>query len=128
MVERPYHVDPPAAAYPGSELAIQTLLLGRAHMQCPEVTFAAVPNAGKRGQQAAMRAKREGMRRGFEDLIATWPGRGCAFLEMKDRYGSIETAQDEWLRRHTAQGFPVGVFRHPDTALAFLRRAGAPFL
>lgn len=128
MIDRPYHVDPPSAAYDGSEIVIQTLLLGRAHMQCPEVTFAAVPNAGLRGQGAARRAKREGLKRGFEDLIATWPGRGVAFLEMKDREGSVSTDQDEWLRRHTAQGHPAGVFRHPDTALAWLREQGAPFL
>jgi len=127
-VTRPYHVDPRSAAYDGDEIVIQTLLLSRAGMRCPAVTFAAVPNAGKRSQWAAQRAKREGLRKGFEDLIATWPGQGIAFIEIKDRDGTISTDQDEWLTRHVEQGHHAGVFRHPDTALDFLRRCGAPFI
>lgn len=128
MPDRSYHVDPPAAAYDGAEIVIQTLLLARARIRCPAVTFAAVPNAARRSQWAAQRAKREGMRRGFEDLVATWPGRGVAFLEIKDRDGSISIDQHEWLTLHVEQGHFAGVFRHPDTALSFLRDAGAPFL
>lgn len=123
-----FHIDPPTAAYDGDEITIQTVLLSRARIMCPAVTLAAVPNAGKRTQWEKNRRHREGLRPGFEDLIATWPGGGVAFLEMKDRKGKIDDAQMHWLKTHARQGHLVGVFRHPDTALDALRRWGAPFI
>ena len=115
------------AAGTPSELEIVTVLRSRARILCPAVCLVAVPNAAKRSMWAAQRAKREGMATGFPDLIALAPGR-IAFLEMKTATGALSTAQREWLDRLRGMGFPCGVFRDPDAALAFLAEQGFPFI
>lgn len=127
MLDNVYHIDPPKAAYDGSEIAIQTLFRGRAKIMCPRVLIVAVPNAAKRSQWAITQAKREGIAPGFPDLMCIWPGK-TAYIEFKARAGSLSESQREWMERLTRYGFPAGVFRHPDTALAFLRANGAPFI
>jgi hypothetical protein len=109
-----------------SELEIQTLFRSRARIQCPAVAIVAVPNAAKRGQRAMNQARREGAAWGFPDLIALAPGK-IAFLEMKAEKGLLSERQSEWQDRLHRMGFPCGVFRDPDDALAFLRRNGFPF-
>lgn len=109
-----------------SELQIQTLFRSRAKMLCPAVAIVAIPNAAKRTQWAAMQAKREGLATGFPDLMALAPGK-VAFLEMKSAKGRLSIAQEEWIARLQGMGFPCGVFRDPDAALAFLKDNGFPF-
>nr|WP_280740569.1 VRR-NUC domain-containing protein [Sphingomonas kaistensis] len=109
-----------------SEIAIVTLFRSRAKIVCPGVSIVAVPNAAKRTQWAAARAKREGMATGFPDLMAIAPGK-IAFLEIKTAKGRVSAHQGEWLDRLHAMGFPCGVFRDADSALEFLRHEGFPF-
>ena len=110
-----------------SEIVIQTTFRARCHIQCPGVLLVAVPNAGKRTQWAAAQAKREGLAKGFPDMMAIAPGK-VAFLEFKSAKGKVSDSQGEWLQRLDEYGFPCGVFRDADDAVAFLRLHGFPFL
>lgn len=128
-----FHVDPPSVADSGDEIGIQTRLRSRMKILAPTVRLVAIPNAGKRTAWAAMQAKREGLAKGFVDLQALWEPqaqneRGIAFLEIKDRKGSLTPEQITWLNWLHQAGFPCGCFRSADTAVAFLRDAGAPFM
>lgn len=111
-----------------SEIQIQTLFRNRARIMCPAVRLVAVPNGGKRSQWAAGQAKREGMAKGFCDLIALAPGGKVAFLEIKSASGRVSESQREWLDLLTEFGFPCGVFRDADSAIEFLRAQGFPFV
>jgi hypothetical protein len=110
-----------------SEIQIQTLFRSRCRIQCPAVSIVAVPNGGKRGQKALNQARREGAAWGFPDVMALAPGK-VAFLEFKAEKGKLSENQGEWQERLDRMGFPVGVFRDPDAALAFLRANGFPFM
>jgi hypothetical protein len=124
-VKYAFHYDPPAVADEGSEFEIQVRLRNRVKMVAPRIRLVATPNGGKRSQWEAMRAKAEGMSAGFVDLQAIWPG-GIAFLEMKARSGTLSEAQIDWLNWLHNAGFPCGCFRSVESAVEFLRRAGAP--
>jgi len=111
---------------PKPELARQSAFRSQAKRKCPAVKLVAVPNAAQRGQGARNRARSEGAAWGFPDIMALAPGR-IAFLEFKAGTTNPEAHQIEWLNRLVTMGFPCGVFRQPDSALAFLRRHGFPF-
>jgi hypothetical protein len=115
-------------ASPQSEIAIQTLFRSRCRIMCPGVSLVAVPNAAKRSQWAAQRAKREGLATGFPDMLAFWNGKGIAAIEFKSAKGRLSENQTEWVERLSGMGFPAGVFRDADAALTFLRDLGAPFI
>jgi hypothetical protein len=101
-------------------------------MLCPAVDIFAVPNGAKRSQWAAMKAKREGMKAGALDLVATWKSTsglpGVAFLEFKDGHSMPDANQRDRLNLYVRQGHHCGVFRQETSALEFLRQCGAPFI
>lgn len=111
-----------------SELDIQTLFRSRCRIMCPGVALVAIPNAGKRSRWAAQQVKREGLAKGFVDIIALAPGGKIAFLEMKAAKGKLSVDQEEWQDRLKAMGFPAGVFRDADEAVEFLRANDFPFI
>lgn len=111
-----------------SELSIQTTLRSRARIICPAVRLVAIPNGGKRSRWAASQVKREGLAKGFPDLIALAPGGKVAFLEIKSAKGRVSVDQAEWHEALAEMGFDVGVFRDADDALAWLRGLGFPFI
>jgi hypothetical protein len=111
-----------------SEIEIVGLFRSRARILCPGVSIVGIPNAAKRSQWAATRAKREGLATGFPDVMCLWRGRGVAFIEFKTSIGRLSDNQTEWLDRLTEFGFPATVSRDPDHALEFLREQGAPFI
>jgi VRR-NUC domain len=126
----PFHVDAPAVADAGSEIDIQARFRARLRTLAPRVRCAAVPNAGKRTGWAAQQAKKEGLASGYPDLIVTWSNSGIpgvAWLEFKAKAGDVSEAQFDWLMHLHNCGHHVGVFRSVETALAFVRNAGAPF-
>lgn len=88
----------------------------------------AVPNARQWGMKAWNKAKREGVRWGFSDLVVTGPGRFTAFVEMKDGKKQPEQHQIEFLNSKVRQGFPAAVIRTPDKGMAWLIKMGAPIL
>jgi hypothetical protein len=110
-----------------TEIQIVTLFRSRCRVLCPAVRIVAIPNASKRTQWAAQRAKREGMAAGFPDMMALAPGK-VAFLEFKAARGKLSDNQGEWLDRLHGMGFPCGVFRDADAAVSFLRDQGFPFI
>lgn len=136
MTDYPFHCDPRAVADSGDELSIQVRFINRMKMIAPKVRLVATPNGGKRTQWAAMQAKREGMAKGFADLTVLWsngfagaqPVPGMAFIEFKQRDGVLSDPQISWLNWMTLAGFHCGCFRSVDTAVAFLKNCGAPFL
>lgn len=118
-----------------SEIAIQTLFRSRARILCPSVHIVAIPNAGKRSQWAAAQVKREGLAKGFPDIMCLWAaGIGYtpipyqAFIEFKSEKGSVKIDQSEWIERLQSCGFPVAVHRDADHAIEWLRSLGAPFI
>lgn len=119
--------DMPAMADNGDELSIQVRLRARLKLVAPRVRFVATPNAGKRTFGAAARAKQEGMSAGFPDANVIWPG-GIAFLEIKQKRGSLSPAQIDWLNWLHNAGFHCGCFRSVDRMIDFLRAAGAPIM
>jgi hypothetical protein len=121
------HIDP-RDKDPRSEEQRQAALLRDAKILCPAVSFVAVPNGAKRSQWEAAKAKREGMKSGAPDLHCTWPGRGIAFLEMKDGQKPPTPNQRDHLNLLCRQGHHCGVFRQEHSALVFLRSIGAPFV
>ncbi len=114
--------------YKQSEIAIVTLFRSRCRIMCPGVSLVAIPNAAKRTQWAAQRAKREGMRVGACDMLAIWPGGGIAWIEFKTVDGRVSDSQAEFLDLLERYGHKGTVARSADEALAFLADCGAPFI
>lgn len=110
-----------------TELAEQQALRKRLYYSAPSVQVVAIPNAARRTQWEARRAKQEGLATGFPDLLCIWPGGGIAFVEMKRaKGGTVSENQREWIERLQGYGFPAAVCRGADAAMEFLRSAGAP--
>lgn len=122
----PWHQDP-RDDDPRDEDARQAAFLRQAHILCPGVDIFAVPNAGRRSRWEANKRRREGMKAGALDLVATWRG-GIAFLEFKDGKSQPDANQSDRLAMYARQGHPAGVFRQERSALEWLRSLGAPFI
>lgn len=122
----PWHIDPKDKD-PRREEKRQLAFLRGVKLLCPSVNVFAVPNGGRRSQWEANKAKREGMKSGALDLVATW-NRGVAFIEFKNGTDMPNTNQREQLNTLYRQGHWCGVFRQEASALDFLRQAGAPFI
>lgn len=120
-----FHVDSPAVADSGSEVEIQIALRKALKKRAPAVAFVAVPNGAVRTAWASMKAKQEGLQKGFPDAVVLWPG-GVAFPELKTRGGSLSEQQHIWLNWLTKAGFNAGVFRAVNTCLWWLFDLGAP--
>jgi hypothetical protein len=86
----------------------------------------AVLNGEKRGQWALNLARRLGAWWGFPDAIAIGRGRFIAFLEWKDGTEQPKQHQIDCMNLLWRMGFPVGVFRTSERAMAWLDDAGAP--
>lgn len=112
---------------PRSEEKRQLAFLNAARILCPGVDIFAVPNAAKRTQWERNKARREGMKAGALDLVCTWAG-GVAFLEFKNGTDMPSDNQRDRLNLYVRQGHHCGVFRQEESALRFLRDAGAPFV
>ena len=120
-----FHIDPPAIADTGDELSIQIKFRNRMHTLAPKVMLVAVPNAGKRSAWEGRTRKREGMVKGFPDMMALHDGQSY-FLEFKAGKGRLSDDQMDCLNRLVRLDFPVGVFRSADTAVDWLREHGVP--
>lgn len=111
-----------------TELQIQVGFRNRLRYVAPAVSCVAIPNAAKRSQWAAMQAKKEGLAKGFPDVMCLWAGGGVCFIEFKTLKGRLSEDQGEWLVRLRERGHQVCVARSVDAAVAFLRECGAPVL
>jgi hypothetical protein len=74
----------------------------------PELEMlAAVPNGGLRHPAVAAKLKKEGVRKGYPDLLLDVARAGFHGLRIEMKAGNNKTSaeQDDWLARLTAQGF-----------------------
>lgn len=117
---------------PRPEISRQALFLSRLAIFAPAVDAVAIPNSGKLTNWERLQRHREGARAGALDLLITWEPtgneRGVFFAEFKSGTGMPDRNQRERLNRYHRQGHGCGVYRNPDTLLAHLREAGAPFI
>ena len=121
-----FHVDERAVADDGDELSIQVRLRKELKILAPKVALVAVPNGAQRTVWAAMKAKQEGLQKGFPDAILMWPEGGIAMAEIKARNGDLSDDQIIWLNWLSKAGFSCGVFRSSRTCLEWLQSLGAP--
>lgn len=119
MNRYPFHVDP---RHQGSEneLAVQVAFRAKMRDAAPQVELVGIPNAGKRTAWEKRQRGKEGMVKGFPDMLAMFNGQTCG-LEFKSGSGSLSPEQIDCLNRLASKGFSVGVFRSADTALKWLR-------
>jgi hypothetical protein len=122
-----YYIEPKDRD-PRLEEARQMAFRREAKKLCPTVRVCAVPNAGKRTQWEAAKAKREGLTAGIPDCICLWLGGGIAWIEFKAADTMPSPAQHEFLNALVRQGHNAAVFRQELTALRWLKSLGAPFL
>lgn len=120
-----FHHDAPASSDPGDELSIQLKMRKAIKSRFRDTEFVAVPNGTQRTAWSAINAKREGMKSGFPDGMAIWPG-GIAFVEVKARSGSLSENQIDWLNRLTRMGHKAGCFRSVESLATWLAQQGAP--
>lgn len=120
-----FHVDPRADAEQGDELAVQVRMRTTLAKIAPKVRFVATPNGARRTMWEARKSKAEGLASGFPDATILWPG-GLAFVEIKQRSGSLSEAQTQWLNWLTQAGHACGVFNNTASLLNWLRANGAP--
>jgi hypothetical protein len=118
-----FHVDE-RDRDPASEHARQSELVKR--LRGAGLHVIAIPNARAWGMKAWNKAKAEGVLWGAPDLIVNGPRRLVAYIEMKNGREMPEQHQVDCLNSLHRFGFPVGVFRRADSALAWLREQGFP--
>lgn len=107
-----------------SEIEIQQSFRKRLYYAAPEIKIVAVPNAAKRSQWAAAQAKREGLAKGFPDVICIAPCGLIAFIEFKSAKGRVSEPQTEWIELLNRYTFPAAIARSAEAAIAFLRSNG----
>lgn len=117
---------------PRPEIARQAVFLSRLAIIAPAVDAVAIPNSGRLTDWERLQRHREGARAGALDLLMSWKPtgteRGVFFAEFKSGTGMPDRNQRERLNRYFRDGHCCGVYRNPDTLLAHLREAGAPFI
>lgn len=79
----------------------------------PDYIIAAIPNGGKRNIAVARKMKREGVLKGFADLIVLKQskGKGALFIEMKTRKGVQQQSQKEFEKYCNKNGYAYVVCR-----------------
>lgn len=92
----------------------------------PGVQIAAILNDHNWGQKGLNRARKLGAWWGFPDSGVFAEPRMVAFCEFKNGKKMPERHQVECLNTLHGMGFPVGVFRRPESAIAFLAKHGFP--
>jgi hypothetical protein len=112
---------------PRPEFDRQVAFLAALARQAPAVKARAFANSGRRSEWEKVRRWREGMVAGSTDLVLRW-NHGTFWAEFKDGRSMPSKAQREELNSLCRDGFRCGVYRRPETLLAHLREAGAPFL
>jgi hypothetical protein len=123
--EAAFYIEPRDRA-PESELQRVALFRRELRKALPSAWVAAVPNAAKRGQAAARRAKAEGMATGFPDMLV-FHGSRIAFLEWKNGKDMPSDAQIERMNRLHEAGHVVACVRTWRGAFGFLQsHAGWP--
>ena len=125
LTEAPlFHVEPQDKRTE-TEAERVAIFRNRMRARAPKVLIAAVPNS-QTTQWQKNRAKKEGAVWGFPDLICLAPCGFVAFIEFKSARGQPAQHQVACLNRLSRMGFPVAVFRKPESAIRWLRSLGFP--
>lgn len=112
---------------PRSEFERQRAFVNYMRKNAPGVMVVAVPNGSKDSDWSKLRKWAEGAITGMTDLAIFWPG--STFLpEFKGGRTPVKPAQRDVMDRLHRMGFRTGVYRQPETLIAHLKEAGAPFL
>ena len=76
-----------------------------------EAALAHIPNEGRRSIGMGARLKREGMRKGFPDLVLCFPahGKGALFIELKTWSGKVRAEQADYLEMLRDNGYAACV-------------------
>ena len=128
-LETPLDEAPRFFVEPRDKLAMSELdrvkrfrVLFRKHF--PGARIVAIPNGQVRSMAELNRARSEGASWGFPDIIAIGNGLHWAALEWKSGTGQIKDHQVQWLNWLHDRGHLCGVFRKPETAIAWLLERG----
>jgi hypothetical protein len=84
----------------------------------------AIPNGGIRSQRALNQARSEGAAWGFPDMLAIGSSPFIPVMEWKSGTGALKQHQISWMNWMHSRGHPVGMFRVPETAIAWLFEKG----
>jgi len=115
-----FHLDLRDPQGTKDELSVQVTYRFKMRQQAPKAMLAAIPNAGQSTAWEARERAREGMVKGFPDMLVLFDGRTLC-LEFKSGTGRLSDTQHETLNRLHKLGFDVGVFRSAESALAWTR-------
>lgn len=88
------------------------------------IPCAHIPNEGKRNKYAGAQLKRQGLRKGFPDLVIP-VARGkyhSLYIEMKDYGGKPTKEQVEWIHKLRAQGMCAFVCIGARNAIELIER------
>ena len=116
-----FHIDPRNAQGPKDELGAQVAFRVKMAAQAPKALLVGIPNAGKRTAYETRQRSKEGLVRGFPDMLVMFGGRTLG-LEFKSGTGQPSDVQIETLNKLHRLGFPVGIFRSAETALDWTRQ------
>ncbi len=95
-----------------------------------QLTYVAIPNAGRRSYAAAAKLRSEGMQKGYPDLevkdqVPGHPGARGVAIEMKKRSGgTLSVDQHNWLRRLERCGYLTHVAEGAGDAISYLESLG----
>lgn len=129
MGDYPFHYDMPKVRISDSEIVVQKQCRDMIAKLFPHTRVAAVPSGQKRTRWQQQQAKKEGLVRGFPDLILVssgWAEGGdvirpkAAFVEVK-ACASMTSEQLDWLTFMHECGHYCGVFRSDKTLEEKLR-------
>ena len=110
---------------PSEHLIQVRLLASLTILAAPGVYWFAIPNAGKRSANHAMKMKAEGLRAGVADLCIMLPGGRSAFLELKKPGGRLSPEQKAFGETCKFLGHPWACAWSVTEALTYLRAWGA---
>jgi hypothetical protein len=116
-----FHIDPRDTQGPKDELGAQVAYRRKMAQKAPRVLLAGIPNAGKRSAWESRQRAKEGLVKGFPDMLAMFDGRTLC-LEFKSGTGQPSDDQIETLNKLHRLGFSVGIFRSADSAIEWTRQ------
>ena len=107
---------------------LQIYLLDLLRVNFPKAVITHIPNQvnrrGKGGMIEAGRKRKQGVLKGFPDILVALPEGRCVFIEMKAPKGRVKPEQKAVLERLRDLGFQAEVVRNHETADDLVWRMG----
>jgi hypothetical protein len=102
-----------------SQIAVMDHCRWRATQDARYANVVKVPNEGKRSASYGVRMKREGLAKGFPDLMVLYPMGGFhgMFIEMKREGEKVRPEQREWISKLRRAGYLAGECYSADEAI-----------